>query len=287
MVFCAAVGFGTIGIFAKLGTGAALNNTTLLAFRFVLATAVLAGYLRARGSAGRPEGRELAAMVGLGVPFTVLTGAFFWGLLRVPAGLATITLYTYPVYVYAISAALLDERLNAVKLLALVLAVSGIGVIVGLDTAGADPEGLALVSVAALGYAVYTTGNRIAVGSVDADRLAFGAMATTGAFVVAYGLLAGTLFLPTTTEQWGVIVGLSMFGTVLPILLFVRGLRYVEASRASVVATVEPVVTVGLGALVLGERLSAGLVGGGGLVLVGVLLVRWEAPERPAEPRAD
>jgi len=282
MVFLAAVGFGTIGIFGKLATAAGLNNATLLTIRFALATGVMLTYLGLRGRLGfrrrtpRPHGRQLALTVGLGVLYAAMTGAFFWGLLYVPAGLATITLYTYPVYVYVVSAALLDERLTGPKVVALLLALAGVGLIVGLDTAGANPFGLAIVSLAATAYAAYTIGSRVAVGTIEADQLATAAMATTGACMLGYGLVAGTLSVPTATDQWAIILGLTVVGTVLPLLLFVNGLRFVEASRASVVTTAEPVVTVALGVVILGERLSPGILAGGTLVLVGVLLVQSE-----------
>lgn len=276
MVLLAAAGFGTIAIFGKLATEAGLNNPTLLTFRFVLATALLLSYLQFRGDTDLPPDRQLAIMGGLGVAYAVLTAAFFWGLLYVPAGLATITLYTYPIYVFLISTTLLDERLSALKVTALVLAVTGVGLIVGLDTGNVDLTGVALVSIAAMAYAVYTTGSRVAVGTIGADHLATAAMATTGACFLAYGLVSETLFVPTTGEQWGVIVGLAIVGTVVPILLFVNGLRFVAADRASIVSTVEPVVTVVLGVVILGERLSAGILLGGTLVLVGVVLMQSE-----------
>ncbi len=224
MVFLAAVGFGTIGIFGKLATAAGLNNATLLTVRFAVATALLVGYLAVRDHAPRPNRRQLATMTGLGIAYAVLTGAYFWGLVYVPAGLATITLYTYPVYVYAVSTVVLDESLTPLKGVALVLALSGVVLIVSLDTAGIDPAGLALVSIAAIGYAAYTTGSRLAVDDMNADQLATGAIATTGVCMLAYGVAAGRLFVPRTVEQWAIITGLAIVGTVAPILLFVNGL---------------------------------------------------------------
>jgi len=71
---------------------------------------------------------------------------------------------------------------------------------------------------------------------------------------------------------------------VVPILCFVNGLRFVEADRASIVSTVEPVVTVLLGIAVLGERLSPTILLGGGLVLAGVLLIRTDDGGTTVQP---
>lgn len=274
LILLAAIGFGTIAIFGTLATDAGLNNPTLLTVRFALATTLLVGLLSYRGEAARPPREALPAMVGLGLAYAAMTAAFFWGLLFVPAGLATITLYTYPVYVFLIGTVLLDETLTRRKLVALAVAVSGVVLIVGIDTGGVDAFGLLLVTVSAMAYAVYTTGSRAAVETIGADRLATAAMATTGACFLAYGVASGTLFVPTTVRQWGIIVGIALVGTVVPIRCFVNGLRFIEADRASIVSTVEPVVTVLLGIVVLGERLSPAILLGGGMVLVGVVLIR-------------
>lgn len=285
MVLSAAAGFGTIAIFGKLGVDAGLNNATMLAFRFAIATVILVGFLGLRGLAVAPTRRQLLVAVGLGATYAVLTGAFFWGLLYVTAGLAVITLYTYPIYVFAISVAVLGERITARKLVALVLAIAGVVLIVGLDTAGFDAAGVALVSVAAVAYAVYTTGNRFAVGDIGAERLAAVAMGTSAVAFVGYGLASGRLFLPDAAAQWGVIAGLATLGTAVPIVLFAHGLRRIEASRASVLTTLEPPVAVTLGVVVLGEALSPGILVGGILVLAGITFIQRE--RAVARPPAD
>lgn len=288
MVLLAAAGFGTIGIFGKLGIAAGLNNPTLLTFRFLIATMLLGVVL---GRPGRSIGigrDQLPLAIALGMAYAVLTGGFFWGLLYIPAGLAAITLYTYPIYVFVISMVLLGEAITWRKVVALLLAIFGIVLIIGLDSAGVDPRGLALVSIAAVAYAIYTTGSRVAVGDIDSEWLALFAVATTGVVFLVYGGLTDALFLPSTAEQWAVIVGLAIVGTAVPIGLFVRGLSYVEASRASVLTTAEPPVTVILGVLLLQEVLTLGIVGGGVLVLVGIVVIQLEqATTRPAVAPAE
>lgn len=283
MVVLAAAGFGTIAVFGKLGFETGLNNPTMLGIRFPLAAVLLWAIVLVRG--GRPDltRRQTAGALALGVAYTVLTAAFFWGLVHLTAGLAVITLYTYPIYVFVIAVAVLDEAITPRKLLAFLLAVAGVAVIVGLDTSGADPLGVALVSIAAVSYALYTTGSRVAVADVRPDLLATLAMTAAAALFAGYGLLTGTLFVPGTTAQWGVVGGLALVGTAVPIVLFAYGLERVEASRASVLTTVEPPVAVALGVIVLDEVLSPGIVAGGAMVLAGIILIQSErATGRPA-----
>lgn len=78
---------------------------------------------------------------------------------------------------------------------------------------------------------------------------------------------------------------------MVPHLLFYEGVSRLAASRVGVVSTVEPVVTVTLGALLLAEPVTPAVIGGGGLVLAEVVLVQTDGreavPEAPAPPDAE
>lgn len=288
MVVLAATGFGTIAVFGKLGQEVGMNNATMLGWRFPLAAAVLWAVILLTRSGVDLDRRQTTVSLGLGVAYTVLTAAFFWGLLYVTAGLAVITLYTYPIYVFIIAVAFLDERVTKRKLAAMVLAIVGVAIIVGLDTSGADPFGLMLVSIGAMAYAIYTTGSRVVVADLRPDLMATVAMTAAAVLFAGYGLTTGRLLVPETAAQWGVAGGLALFGTAIPIALFAYGLERVEASRASVLTTVEPPVAVVLGVVVLGEALSPGILVGGLLVLGGILLIQSEqSVGRPAVPPAE
>jgi drug/metabolite transporter (DMT)-like permease len=84
--------------------------------------------------------------------------------------------------------------------------------------------------------------------------------------------------LPAGPTQWGVVVGIGVVGTGVPLVLLYEGLQFLEANRASILGTAEPVTTVALGVLLLGEPLTAVTAAGGGLVLAGVLLSQAQSP---------
>jgi drug/metabolite transporter (DMT)-like permease len=119
------------------------------------------------------------------------------------------------------------------------------------------------------------------MGSVPA--LPASAVIITGAAVAFCFLAAITnqLALPGTADGWAVVVGLAVFPTMLAISLFLAGLPRVGAARAALLSTWEPVVTVGLAAALLGERLSLVQVLGGILVLLAVVVVQGAQLWRP------
>lgn len=276
MVLVASACFGTLAIFGKFAADAGLNTTTLLTYRFVIGTALLWAGLALWGRAILLDGRHLGIALALGVLYAAFSGLFFWGLLFVPAGVAGITFYTFPIIVYVLSVRVLGERVTRRKLLALAIAIGGIMLIVAGNTADVNVVGVALVFLAACGYAIYITGSRAALASIPPDLLAGTALVATAVSFLVFGGLSGRLFVPGGTEQWGIILGIAVLGTAIPLLLYVSGLQRVEASHAAIISTSEPVVTVILGVLILGEVLTVPIVLGGALVIVAVLLIQTD-----------
>lgn len=274
LVLGAAAGFGTIAIFGELAAAADLGLATLLPTRFAIATLLVCAVALARGWSIPTGGRDLAVTAALGVVYTGMTLFFFVSLESLTASLAVVVLYTYPAFVFVLSAAFLGESVTVRKLAALVVVLAGVALVVGADTAGADPVGVALALCAAGCYALYTTGCRTLAASLSPRAMLLGVLVGTTASMVGYGLFAGGPGLPAGRTEWAIVLGLVLVGTVVPLLLFYEGVARLEAGRVGVVSTAEPVVTVALGALVLGEPVTPAVVAGGVLVLGGVVLVR-------------
>ncbi len=274
LVFAAAAGFGTIGVFGEVAAGIDLELSTLLPVRFGLATIVVAALAAVRDWALPASRRDWSVTLSLGVVYTVMTLFFFVSLRHLTAGLATVVLYTYPAMVVVLSVAFLDEAITTRKMLALALAMAGVGLVVGTDTAGAGPFGVALALGAAACYAVYTTGSRRVSATLAPRALMFGVLVGTTASMAVYGVVDGGLALPAGSDEWGVVLGMVVVSTVLPLVLFYEGVSRLEASRVGVVSTVEPVVTVTLGALILGEQVTVFVFAGGALVLGAVVLAQ-------------
>lgn len=156
LVFGAAVGFGTLGIFVAVAIDLPLSR--LLPARFAVATLVVAGLVLVRGWAFPRSRREWTTTLVLGVVYTAMTVFFFRSLDFLTAGIATIVLYTYPTFVVALSATFLGEAVTARKLVALGLATGGVALVVGVGSIRVHPVGVGLALGAAAGYAVYTTG---------------------------------------------------------------------------------------------------------------------------------
>jgi drug/metabolite transporter (DMT)-like permease len=263
--------FGTLGIFGELARGAGLSTATLLGARFLAASAILWGYLGRRDVSVWLDSRLFAAELGLGLAYGLMAIAYFESLAWLSAGVATLVLFTYPVQVTLVSALTLDEPVTVPKALALCAALVGVALVAGGGTAFGLP-GLALVGVASLAYTTYSVGSRVVVETVPPLVHAAYVFLGVTAAVLLYGVGTGTLSVPTTTAHWRLIAGITVIGTVLPMILFTAGLARIPASTASIVSTSEPLTTVVLGVALLGESVTPAIAAGAAAILGSVVL---------------
>ena len=191
-------------------------------------------------------------------------------------------LYTFPAIVAAAAVVLGRERMDARRLVALALASGGLAlVLAGAGTGALDPLGVALALGAALVYSAYILVGDTIVGRMRPQLLS--ALVCTGA---AVSLTAGSLLLgelrpgALSLAGWGWLACLAVVSTVGAVSFFFAGLRRVGPTTASILATVEPLVTVVLAYLVFGETLGPVQLVGGALVLGAVLVLNLRRPGR-------
>lgn len=279
MVLVAATGFGTLAIFGKLAEAAGLTRPTLLFFRFLIAAGIVWAVLVARREAQFLSGEPLRATAVLGVIYALLTLSYFWGLSFMTASLTSIVFYTYPIWVFVLSVLLLDEQLTRPVVAALGLAIAGVVLVIGIDTATVSLFGLGLVLVAAVGYAIYNVAGRALTADTSPRLLTAHVLVVAMAIIGIRWVQAG-INLPRTPTHWWIILGIGILGTGAPLLLLYEGLRRIEATHASILGTAEPVSTVIIGVAFLGEALPLRTVAGGLLILAGVTLVQTTRAQR-------
>jgi len=272
-----------MAIIAKEAYAAGLGVTALLAGRFVLAASLLWALvaLRARRrppaaarTSARPGPRLVAAGLALGaIGYAAQAGLFFSALRHIDASLTSLLLYTYPALVFCGAVALRREHVTRRKALALALASAGAAlVLLGGGTGGLQATGVALALAAGATYAVYILVSEGMVARLDAFLL--GALVATGgaATFLVTGLIGGSLAFPAGGWIW--IAAIALFSTVLPIVTFLLGMERVGASTASILSTLEPVITVGLAVALYSESLGPWQILGGGLVLAAVIALQ-------------
>ena len=291
LILVSATCFGAMAIFGKLAYAAGVPAPTLVLLRFAVASTILitaVAVLRLRsgqpalpGAAG-PRGRLVITALALGgVGYAAQASFYFAALERIDAALVALVLYTFPVLVTLASVTLGRDRLTPARVAALLAATCGTAlVLVGAGALSFDTAGVTLAFAAALTYTVYILVGESTVQQVPALTLTALVMIGATTTLAARAMLTGGLGLSLTLAGWGWIVCIALVSTVVASTTFFAGLRRTGPSTASILSTFEPVATVGLAAVILGERLSVIQTVGAGLVLSSVLLV--QLGRRPA-----
>jgi DME family drug/metabolite transporter len=279
LVILAAALWASLGLFYKqLFDVYGLSPLTAAFFRAALAAALIMGWLTLRGERvwrlGWRVVRFFAAfgVVGIGAFYLVYASAID----RVGVGVAAVLMYTAPVWVTVLSALFLGESWTAGKGAALALVMVGVALVARVYRPEAlqfNVPGILMGLGAGLTYGLY-----ILFGKVGVRRyrpmpmlgyaLVFGA-ATLLPFQ-ASDRIAAALTDPSLLP-W--LLGVAFVPTLLAGVSFNWGLHYLPASNASIVATLEPVIALILGALLLDEGIEPAQVVGAGLVLAAITML--------------
>jgi len=286
MCLASAACFGAMAIFGKLAYGDGATVGTVLAFRFMLAAAAFWALILASGAWWELRAlsrRDVCTGLALGgCGYAIQASCYFAALDRIDASLLSLLLYTFPAMVAVAAVALGRERIDGRRLAALGLSLGGLVlVLAGAGTGALEPLGIALGLGAAVVYSTYILVSDGIVGRVSAQVLS--ALVCTGA---AASLTVGSALLgdlrpgEVTAGGWGWLACLAGVSTVAAVSLFFAGLDRVGPTIASILSTVEPLVTVLLAFLVFGETLGLVQLAGGALVLAAVpaLHARWRGP---------
>jgi drug/metabolite transporter (DMT)-like permease len=284
LCLASATAFGAMGVFGKLAYAEGTTVGTLLAARFGLAAVLLWLFVsvtdRARWLRSISR-RDAGIALALGaVGYGAQAGGYFAALKRLDASLLALLVYTFPVMVTVTAIALRREPASRRTLIALALASTGLVLVLAGAAAGAlDPLGTALGLGAAVVYTAYiliSEGVAARLGPLALSTLVCTGAATT---LTLTGLAGGDLDPGRVSAAgFGWLGGLAVVSTVGAIALFFAGLRRVGPSAASILSTLEPVVTVGLAFVAFGESLGPAQLAGGALVLLAVLAVRVPVP---------
>ena len=253
-----------MAIFARLAYASGADVIGILLLRFVIAGGGLAAVMAATRRPW-PRGRALSVAMGMGAfGYVGQALCYFSALQFASAGLVALLLYAYPTLVCLLAAAFLHERLTPRRMA--LLAASFVGLALTLGGGHGTLTGIALGLGAALFYSVYILVGARELGRVDALASTTVVCLSAGAALAVASPFTGARF-PGDAQGWLAILAIAGISTVVAIVAFFAGLKLVGPARASIVSTLEPVVTVALAWLFLGETLSAVQFAGGALVL--------------------
>jgi drug/metabolite transporter (DMT)-like permease len=290
---------GTLGPIAAVAYAEGLSPPALSALRAAIGAAILGALIVARRQPavrlGRLPRRQRAILALAVLVNGLMNLALFLAFGAMAVGLVMLLYYAYPAIVAGLAAALGRERLTAVRALALACASAGVALVLGGQLGpetNATVAGVALAGVAATLHAIYLVAIRGGfddVPAVQATSLVLaGGVLISGVAALALdgaGVLGAWLGSPLA---WLAIACAGTFGA-LPKVWIIGGVRRIGSTAAAIAMLIEPLVAVGVAAVVLGQRLTVPELAGGGAILAAVVLaqVPVRGARRPAAAAPD
>ncbi|MDY0087763.1 MAG: EamA family transporter [Coriobacteriia bacterium] len=274
--------YGTLAVLTALAYELGALPLQLLLWRFGLAALLLGGYLlltrpqALRISLGDLGRYTLLAVTGYGAASL----SFFFALNYAEASVVEVLLFTYPAMVAVVDAIMNPGRLDPWRAFAVLLALAGCVLVVDpFSSGGTQVLGVVLGLGAAAGYTSFTILSHRWMPGRSRPVLMTYMFAMSAIFMGAVGLATGATLAPVGWgwELWALLATIVAFPTFAAVFLYLRALSRIGTAQASVLSTLEPLFTIALAALVLGERLAPVQLAGAALVLGGVLLSELRA----------
>ena len=298
LVLASVTGYSMLPVFIKAVQAAGLNSLDIATWRFALAAPLLWLIVRVLrlpvGEKPLPKWRLMA----MGSLLAMAAVATFWGFERIPAGTYVVLFYTYPAIV-AVLSALMGERLPAAGWGALVLTTIGIILTVpdfGQGVGNDNLVGVLLALFSAFIVAIYF----IVSGRVLKGHTEFGAASawtTTGAVLsllviipfralqmpgnfwnhlgeIAFSMPVLAAHHPEGLGLWLRMFAIATVSTVLAGFFLTVGIQKVGAARASIIGTVEPILTLVFARIFLGEEMQTIQLIGGAFIVASVLVLQ-------------
>jgi drug/metabolite transporter (DMT)-like permease len=302
LVALAAACFGTLGPLTLYADEAGVSSLALVTWRAGLGAGFVLAILIARSalSGMRPRLPSLAAIPvrdrwflgAASMANMILNLAVFVAFLRIGIPLALLLFYLFPAFVALASVTWFGDRLDRLRWLA--LGVSLVGVVLVVADASAmgrlDALGIGLSLAGSLAQTFYVLAARHGFARVPAADAAFLTMAGAALLYLALGLALGELAslgrpLSGWPAAWPTFAA-GLIGAGVPTLCFITGIRLLGPPRAAILATLEPVVGVGLAAVLFGRPPTVAQLAGGALIIVAGVMLQLRSTRGAADHEA-
>ena len=260
-ILLAAALWGIIGLWNRRLMAGGLSPTGIVTVRNFGGMALLCAVFAVKDrGVFRVKKEHLKYFFGTGIVSVMLFTICYFSCQQICSlAVASILLYTAPAIVVVLSALLWKEPVTGRKLAALVLTLLGCALVCGVFSGGLTmtPSGVLLGLGAGFFYALYSIFGRYALAHYDSMTVTVWTFLFAGPASLLLIRPADLTALDSDIAMPMTAVCLVVFSTVLPYLFYTAGLSKVESGKASIIASLEPVVASLAGVAAFGEPMTA------------------------------
>lgn len=270
----AAATYGMNPLFTLPLYHAGLNPDSVLFYRYVFALPILAAMIYLRGQTFRLQRNEVLPLAAVGLLFSASSLFLYVSYNYMDAGIASTILFVYPILVALIMGICFHERIRALTVFCIALALFGIGLLYKGGGETLSSLGVLFVLLSSLSYAIYIVGvNRSVLKTVPTVKLTFYALLFgISIYLVRLNFLTELQPIPTW-YLWFNVLALAALPTAVSLLCTTQAIHYIGSTPTAILGALEPVTAVFFGVTIFHEQLTFRLCIGIALILVAVTLI--------------
>ena len=278
-VVSASILYGFLPIFVKAVLQEGMTNAALVFNQFLFTSVFAFFIIRRLRISLRVTRREmieltLAAFFGYGLTTSLLTASYS----LIPVGLATMFLFTNPLFINLAMIVIFREKATPARGFAMITAVMGL--VLMADFSRLNALGILLAVLSGIIYAAYVIANKkCSFARLDPFVLVFHVGTVNSFFFGITAAVKGELALPPTARAFILMVIVALFCTLAGVFLFSTGVRILGASTASVLNMLEPVVSLVAGTLIYHDPLGLKILAGCLLIVISGLAAVMDQPQ--------
>ena len=265
--------YGILPVFASVAYRGGINGVTLSFLRSFISVPVLYAMIRADKKSLHLTRKQVynvikLSVIGGALPIVLLYLSYNF----ISTGLATTLHFVYPLVIVLLSAIIYREKMSRITLCAVLLVTIGIFMFTDLNV-NASKTGIIFALLSGIFYSFYVIYiDRSGLDRMDYIVLTFYIMLIMSVAIFIFGVVVGGISFDFKPISWSMATIVSLVTTLGATPLLQMGIRYEGASTAGIISSVEPITTIVLGAVFLGEIIGTGQIIGGSLILFGVFL---------------
>lgn len=257
--------------------GAGGNQFAVLVLRNLLLAALMAALIARSGKPLLLPRAERNGSLIVGLLFAAQSFCYFTSVHFIPVSLATLLNFLYPVMVAVAMHWSAGEKLTVVKVGTLVTALAGLALALDTEAGNLSWLGVLLGFLSAIfSTAIAVVSGRV-LGQADTQRMTLHMVFATGLVLFAVSQISGAgLAFPSGFAGWAAVSAAPLLYMV-AVLGYFHAIRLIGPSRTTMISNVEPVCTLTLAAVVLGEAFSTTQVAGAVLVIGAIVATQIAA----------
>lgn len=279
LITLSAILYGFLGFF-----GASLLNlnfaiSTMLFWRFMIAS----GWILVWMMINKPKSNRTSftaktklCLVTSSICYCTACTFYFMASKLIGTGIAMVIYFAYPIFVVIFI--LLKERqwIDKHTCISLIIVLTGLFLLQGRNEQQfVAKSGILFALASAFFFAIYVYISKIISSKISSHLNTFLLCLSNAILFLIYSLITHTFAIPSSFKSWLFTIGLGIIATALPIQLMLEGLKTISATKASILSSLEPTVTLFVGMLLLGEDVTRLQILGAFIILFSALYLQF------------